>query len=178
MKSIYSALILLIIIACNNNTSSNNTNSKATNKNISELPTNAASSIVGSWTPIALDFNLDSIAEPSGKWIIQDVKEREAEIKAAGLTMDYGDFTFNANGTGFIGGAATKDNEFTYKQIANNRYEMKANEGDDEPKNTNAENVETFYLDAKGQLIFQHSEKQLIMGKNVIQNSFELYKRK
>jgi hypothetical protein len=92
----------------------------------------------------------------------------------AGLDKDFANFTFKANGTGYLGTSQPKENTFKWKRIANEKVIM----DNGEVKNTTGENIEEFYVDVKGQLIFHHSEKQFIMGKNIIQNSFELYKRK
>ncbi len=174
-KTILTLTVLALItsIACNNSTTNDN---NSTNTNAS-IEAEVANGIVGSWTPVGLDFNLEGKTEPSGKWVTEDPKKRADNIKKAGLTADYADFTFKANGKGFLGGKETNDNLFTYKKLANGKYVFNTEAGE-EPKNTRADNIEQLYLDKKGQLIFHHSEKQFIMGKDVVQNTFELYKRK
>jgi hypothetical protein len=67
---------------------------------------------------------------------------------------------------------------FTYSTMPNGKYTIKANTDDNEPKNTNAENVEELYFDASNQFIYHHTGKPMLMGKYVIQHSFELLKRK
>ena len=164
---------MLTIMACTNSAAEKNTNITVA---ASEVET--AGSIVGSWTPMGFDFNLDGKTEPSGKWITQDDKKRAEDIKATGLPADVADFTFKANGKGYISAKDTKETEFAYTKMANGKYVTKGTVDDDEPKNTNAENIEEFYLDKEGRLIFHHTSKPKLMGKYVIQNSFELYKKK
>jgi hypothetical protein len=174
----FSVCLVFAFSACSNDSSNNksqNTASKDSKNTV--IANSSASDLVGTWRPIGLDVNLDGKTEPSGKWEIQDPKVRAQEIKDAGLTEDYGDFTFRADGTGFVGGTVSNNNTFTYKKMANGRYEMKGDKEDNEPKNTNAENIEELYLDKTGQLIFHHTTKQTLLGKSVIQNSFELYKK-
>jgi hypothetical protein len=167
---ILTTIASIAIVACSSSTANNNS---INNNNNQTAEADRAASILGIWTPIALDFNLDGKTEPSGQWKY-NTKEDEALVKQAGLEMDYGNFTFKANGIGYLGAKETVDNTFKWKKMANGRFTI----DDGEVKNTTAENIEEFYLDAKGQLIFHHTEKPKIMGKDVVQNSFELYKRK
>jgi hypothetical protein len=166
---ILTAITAITIAACNNSPAIDTINSTA----IVAITTDATDKIIGTWIPIAFDFNLEGKTEPSGNWKYHD-KNDEATVKKAGMEMDFGNFTFKINGTGYLGKAETTDNTFKWKKMSNGKVTI----DDGEIKNTKTENIEEFYVDAKDQLIFHHSEKQFIMGKNTIQNSFELYKRK
>jgi hypothetical protein len=154
----------IIIIISYGNSAANNTSQPASK---------TLDKIIGTWIPIALDFSLQGKTEPSGKWVY-NTKQNDEAIKKSGLDEDFANFTFKANGTGYLGASQTKENTFKWKKIANGKVII----DNREVKNTVVERIEEFYLDAKGQLIFHHSEKQFIMGKSIIQNSFELYKRK
>jgi hypothetical protein len=178
-KRISAILLFFIIIigACRNTEAKQNAVKINENTLAKDIDFDAAKSIVGTWTVVAFDFNLDGKTEPSGNWKYNTQKELD-DAKKAGLDADNGNFTFKANGKGYIGKKDIEEMAFTYKKLANGKYVTKGLVDDNEPKNTNAENVELFYLDAKGQLIYYHSSKPLILGKYVIQNSFELYKRK
>jgi hypothetical protein len=163
------AFALVTIIACSNSNANNNTSNK------DNVDADATASIIGTWIPIALDFNLEGKTTPSGNWLYTS-KQDSINIKEAGLTVEDGNFTFKANGTGYMGKQEPTDGDgaFKWKKLPGG----KACIDDGEVRNTNAENVEIFYIDAKGQLIHHTSVKQVLMGKATLQNSFELYKRK
>ncbi len=170
LKIVFSCITLIALIACGNNTVEKNSTKETT-----EI--DKGGNIVGTWTPIALDFRLDSITEPTGKWVY-NTKEMIDAVKEAGISVDAGNFTFKANGKGYFGAKEEADNQFTYKKLGNGKYEIKGMIDDEDPKNTTATNIEKFYLDANGQMIKHSSSLPLLLGKHVIQNSFELYKKK
>jgi hypothetical protein len=166
IKISFTILAIAVTMACANNQSDAPKSSTMPTKNI-----------VGTWQIIASDFRLDSIAEPTGKWIYVTEKDKEA-LRNVGMNEDDANFTFLADGTGYVGNTKTEEMAFTYNKLPNDRYSIKASIDDGETNNTNEENIEEFYTDNKGQLIYHHTSKPMLMGKYVIQHTFELLKRK
>jgi hypothetical protein len=166
---ILTCITLIAIVACSNNTADKN------EENNGKENADLSASIVGTWIPIGLDFNVEGKTTPSGNWHYTN-KQDSINIKNAGLSVEDGNLNFKANGTGFMGKEEPKDGDgaFKWKKLPGG----KACYDNGEVTNTNAENIEIFYLDSKGQLIHHTSTKPLLMGKLTLQNSFELYKRK
>jgi hypothetical protein len=164
ITTLFSLAAVIIFIACNNSDAAKNNKEAA---NIStEQEADAGKSIVGTWIPIGVDFNMDGKTTPSGNWKYYGKVEEDA-IKEAGLTPEAGYFTFKANGTGFMGKAEPKDGDgvFKYKKLAMGKWCM----ADTEEINTNAKNIALWYLDAKGQLIHHTSSEPTLLGKKEIQ---------
>jgi hypothetical protein len=170
IELIIAAFLAVAIIACGNSTES-----KVNAAAVAEVVDETKGSIIGTWIPIGMDYNLEGVTKPSGKWHYTDEKDLQA-LKEAGLTVEDTNLTFKANGTGYMGKKEPTDGDgaFKWKKLPNGKVFV----DDGEIKNTNAENIDVFYLDTKGQLIHHTSSKPLLMGKEAIQNSFELYKRK
>jgi hypothetical protein len=88
----FASLAMLIASAGGNNASTATPQSAA----------NSSNKIVGTWQIVAYDFRLDSIAEPTGKWVYATEKDKEA-VKQMGMDPEANNLNFNADGSGYIG---------------------------------------------------------------------------
>ena len=160
---------MLTLLACGNNTTEKNTTSSAGANEV-----NGGGAIVGTWTPIAIDFSIDGKDTPSGNWRY-NTKQDSLNVKEAGYTFEDGNYNFKANGTVYRGKTEPTDPELIlkYKKMAEGKWCY----ADAIEQNTTAKNVDVFYMDAKRQLIHHTSKVTTILGKETLNNSFELYKR-